>query len=109
MREQYIPLTTNFEGKPQLDFYMAKYANLSFQPFRYDIWQLSEDEAYCPDATSWKAYQDEHWWWVICLYNNIVDIYTEYSAGLSLKIPALSDVQAYLDSQALHDNPEVTI
>ena len=50
----------------------------------FDIYLAEEDEWW--DNISYKYYQSERLWWLICLMNDIVNPFEELEAGQQIKI-----------------------
>lgn len=99
-RRTYCPVISivNSQGVAELslDTLSAAYEGLNDQNITYDTFQLTDSEVSQPDAVAYKFYGDSQLWWIICLFNGIVDPYTELQAGVKLKVPRLDEVLLYL-------------
>lgn len=40
-----------------------------------------------PDKLAYVLYEDSRLWWIICQYNNIIDVHDEFVTGKELLIP----------------------
>jgi hypothetical protein len=85
-----------------LDTLRASYVDLRTQPITCSSFQVTDSEAGTPDAIAYKFYGDEKLWWLICVFNGIVDPYEEIATGVKLLIPKLDEVTAYLTSDTTY-------
>lgn len=51
-----------------------------------------------PELLSNDLYGTVDYWWVLCMFNGVVRIFTDMNAGDLWNIPALSDIQAMLSA-----------
>ena len=52
---------------------------------------IGQDEEQAPDLISYVEYGTEDYWWHIMAYNGLFR-YRDFTAGLSIKIPSLSEI-----------------
>jgi len=48
-----------------------------------------------PDLLSYRIYGDSQYWWILCKFNNIDDIWNDMYIGGDLVIPSLADIEDY--------------
>lgn len=82
-----------------LDYLSAKYANLRYiVPARDSYTITSADECNSP-GLAFDFYGSRDYWWVILLFNGILDPVGGLYVGLTLQLPSLADVNAFLAAQ----------
>ncbi len=45
-----------------------------------------------PDLTSYKLFDDVQYWWILMLYNDVISV-EDWTNGLSITVPLLSDLE----------------
>lgn len=97
-RVSYLSLGGNTK-KPALDYLSPKYLNIKYLlPAAKAYNMTSADQANAP-GIAFSFYGSADYWWVVCLYNGILDPITELTPGRVLQLPNLADVNAFLSSQ----------
>lgn len=97
-RSTYMSLGQNSK-KQSLDYYSSKYKNIKHLLRPSQAYSLTlADYANAP-GLAFKFYGDVGYWWVICLYNGIIDPITGFQPGNTIYLPSLADVNALLSSQ----------
>src|SRR6478736_9365622 len=89
---------------PSLDYFAAKYKNIRhlLAPDRnYTVTHL--DEANAPEL-AFRFFGDVGYWWVICLYNGILDPISDFEPGTEIRLPRISDVNALLSAEDQSSN-----
>lgn len=85
--------------RPYLDFLSPKYLNIKHKlPSAKSYAIDGADQANAP-GIAFSFYGSADYWWIVCLYNGILDPITELVPGLVLQLPNLADVNAFLSSQ----------
>lgn len=86
-------------NRRSLDYLSAKYINIKqiLTPEQSYVVTQS-DEANAP-GLAFRFYGDRGYWWVLCLYNGILDPITGFEPGTVIQIPNLADINALLSSQ----------
>lgn len=98
-RRTYLPLVLITEaGVPEIsgDWLSAAYVDLADQQFSYTTTVLNDTDVAAPDALAYRYYKDSSLWWVIAAFNGVVDPYEEWAVGVTMRVPALDEVLAYL-------------
>ena len=49
-----------------------------------------------PDLISYKVYGSSDYWWMICKFNGICDVFTELISGVVIDIPSILDLNNYI-------------
>lgn len=101
-RQTYMKLNASTR-KPALDYLSAKYKNIRFAlPAKISMVIDHSNVANSPGIAH-LAYGDKNYWWVICLFNGIIDPIADIESGTTLQLPALADINAFLSSQDQQD------
>lgn len=79
-----------------LDWLSANYNNLFEQVSTVQSFVITDTEAGLPDVISYRFYNTEELWWLICVYNGIIDPLTELVTGLTIQIPDLDQSTVFL-------------
>lgn len=99
-RYKMCPSVTTYDtaGKAQykLDYLNAGYLKIK-QVQTYTIFIVTSDMMSHPDLIAYKFYESVDLWWVVCLYNDIIDPVTELYPGRSLKIPDISELNQLIN------------
>lgn len=93
-------LSTSQRGQTQsLDYLSAKYKNIrQILPAKQAYTLSMADYANAP-GLAFRFYGDRNYWWVVCLYNGILDPITGFQPGDVIYLPSLADINALLSSQ----------
>ena len=84
---------------PYVDYLSPKYVNIKYLLPPTKIYNVdASDHANAP-GIAFNFYGSVDYWWVVCMYNGILDPITELEPGTSLQLPSLVDVNAFLSSQ----------
>ncbi len=106
MRSIYVPVQLiTLPGSPKATSYVPDWLNTRYvgQIQNLPVSQrivLEDRYVPYPELLSNDIYGTVDYWWVLCMYNGIVDIFNDMQAGLIWNIPALSDIQAMLSPGA---------
>lgn len=99
-RASYLKLSTS---KKSLDYLSAKYLNISFAiPAESTFVVTSANIANSP-GLAYQIYGDKDYWWVICLYNGILNPIEDLQPGTILQIPSITSVNAFLTRELTED------
>lgn len=101
----YIPIATvQQSGRSAsfqlLDYHQASYNAIRREKINYVEFTVTDSEEHQPDAIAYKFYKDEGFWWLICLFNGIVEPMSELVTGTVIKIPYLSEVLTLLNAKS---------
>lgn len=87
------------ESPDRLNYLSARYKNITFRiPPKQQFTVTHVDRANAPGLAH-LIYGDKSYWWVLCLYNGILDPIEEISPGRVLNLPSLTDINNFLTSQ----------
>lgn len=99
-RRSYAPLAAIEDQRGQayyvIDVLAARYDGMAEAKIGYDTFQVTDTEAFQPDAVAFRYYGDSKLWWLICSFNGIIDPYTEFEPGLKVKVPKLDEAILYM-------------
>jgi hypothetical protein len=94
-RVNYIPMSTD---RKSLDFIKANYNNIKFALSTSKVFVVTDPfEANLP-GIAYELYQDVGLWWILAMYNGIIDPINDIVTGLQLNVPSLTDINAFLDT-----------
>ncbi len=97
-RRAYLTRTTSSSGT-SLDYLSAKYKNIKDLLPAKQSYTLSDfDESNLP-GLAYKFYGDTGYWWIIGLYNGIIDPISGLTPGTVLQLPSLADINSLLTAQ----------
>ena len=60
---------------------------------RYDC--VKKSDLHRPDSLSYRIYGDSQYWWILCKFNNIDDLWNDMYIGGDLVIPSMVDIEAF--------------
>lgn len=86
-------------NKPYLDYLSAKYLNMRFQIAASKNYVVGQSDVANAPGIAFNFYGSVDYWWVVCMYNGILDPISEFAPGLVLQLPTLADVNAFLSAQ----------
>ncbi len=92
-RASYLDTSPN--GK-SIDYLSAKYSNIRFILSARTTYTVTSADAANLPGLSFKFYGDKNYWWVLGLYNGILDPIGGLTPGTSIQIPSITDINAYL-------------
>lgn len=49
-----------------------------------------------PDLISYSVYGYSDYWWMICKFNGICNVFTELVSGIVIDIPSITDLNNYI-------------
>lgn len=84
------------EGYQVADLLSAAYNSIKTEILTFDYFTVTDSEAGLPDLIAKNFYDDENLWWVICLYNGIIDPLVDLTTGMRIKIPTLQATELFL-------------
>lgn len=102
-RGTYLPvlfITTDAGRIKALDLYSARYSEALRNISNFTAFQVSDDSEYRLDIISNKVYGTPDLWWVIGVYNGILNPLWELVTGNFLRIPSRADVEFVLQNKA---------
>lgn len=89
---------TSFYTQTVID-YVSEYDLGSVPEWDYDVnygyIAIKETEEGRPDLLSYRVYQDDKYWWMLCSYNNIMDIQHQFMPGTILKVPSIEYFRSF--------------
>jgi len=94
MRRGLLYEIATVDGKQELDLLSGSLTSFKItRPVRY--YTIGDGDVGRPDAIAFLFYQQERYWWVIAVTNNIIDPINEMTTGRILKIPDILDIYDY--------------
>lgn len=73
----------------------ASYLDLQESVKEYKTYVVTSTDEGLPDKAAYQFYGTSELWWVICVYNGIIEPLEEYRVGLVVKIPTI-DITSFL-------------
>lgn len=105
LRSSHIPVTPAKFG-PSYEI-IPNRASALYNQERYSIDKyltnfervtITAADEYNIHTLTFKIYGTHQYWWVVCLFNGIIDPTTELEAGREIRIPSLVQIQSYLSN-----------
>lgn len=101
-RSFYMSTTTVVQtggSKQVLDYLSPKYKNIRYKlPINQTITIGAHDQANAPGIAH-RIYGDKSYWWVVCMFNGIINPVTELEPGTVIMLPSLNDINALLSEE----------
>lgn len=72
------------------DKYLVGTSSALDKSTNYTMYQVKNNDSY--DYIALKAYNNPTYYWIICDFNNIIDVFDKPVPGTYLKIPVLSNI-----------------
>ena len=95
-RANFLPMTLDFK---RLDYFRALYVDIAFAlPTTKTFFITNAWEANLP-GLAFNLYNDINYWWVLGLYNGIVDPILDVSVGKQMKAFNKEDAIAYMSAK----------
>lgn len=98
-RVTYMTTSTAKASTQSLDYFSAKYLNIKNVLPVSQIYTLNLSDYANAPGLAFQFYGDTGYWWVICLYNGIIDPITGFQPGDTINLPSLADINALLSNQ----------
>jgi hypothetical protein len=89
---KFEPVYVNHKGKTLKDITTVKSYEMflvNLDNVQYRIATIPKEVENRPDLLSFLAYGTSGYWWLLILFNGILDPYTELTADKEIKIPIL--------------------
>jgi hypothetical protein len=93
-RVTYMKVST----QKTLNYMSAKYKNIKFLLEPQDSYQITSSDASNLPGLAHKFYGDKGYWWIIGLYNGILDPVTDLVPGTVIQLPSLTDINNLLST-----------
>lgn len=79
-----------------LNYLSAKYLNIRFIVPARETFVVDQSYAANAPGIAYDYYGSQDYWWVVCLFNGILDPVEDFTPGLKLQLPSLADINAFL-------------
>ena len=70
----------------------------------FQLHTVTELDEFAAPTIAQRYYDNHEYWWVICLYNDIIDPTTELYAGKNIRIPDQRELERYLSQSLVSTN-----
>lgn len=84
--------------KPSLNYSSARYKNIKFLLQAQRTYLVKQGDACNLPGIAFKEYGDKDYWWVIGLYNGIIDPIQDLTPGTLLQLPSITDINTLLSA-----------
>jgi hypothetical protein len=107
-RSSHIPIAQVNLGRRT--YLIPDRANASFYTERKELERhltafsshiVTERDAYSAPTISFIYYNTKDYWWLVCLYNNIVFPTKELHVGLEIRIPDFNQLETYMSANRI--------
>ena len=92
--------TTIVDGKVEYD-YLNSTINKFVTNYPVSYYRISQQDLMRPDAISYKMYGTEEYWWIICMLNDINDVFHDMNVGDLIKLPSISDIYTFYKQNSI--------
>ena len=79
-----------------LSYLSAKYLNIRYIVPARDTFVVTQAYVANAPGIAFDYYGSQDYWWVVCLFNGILDPIEDFVPGLALQLPSLTDINAFL-------------
>ena len=76
---------------PALDYLSPKYLNLRYLLPPAKIYNIDASDRANAPGIAFSFYGSVDYWWVVCMYNGIMDPITQLAPGKTLQLPSLAN------------------
>lgn len=83
----------------RLNYLSAKYKNIKFRIPPKQQYTVTQGDTANSFGLAFSIYGDKGYWWVLCMFNGILDPISEIAPGTLLNLPSLADINNFLTSQ----------
>ncbi len=92
---------TNFLSKVETVSGLNEYDMLSSN---WDLFEINNPITYDnvlildlhrPDKLSFRIYGDSQYWWILCKFNHIDDVWNDMNIGDDLIVPSMADIEDF--------------
>lgn len=92
-RSDFMPII-DVEGVKERDILTNYWEEFETKrPVQYH--NVSYGDSQRPDLISLKYYGTDQYWWVVCKYNQIDDVWNDLIEGDTIKIPHIQDIREF--------------
>ena len=93
-RTNFLPKVENGNDVLEYDMILSNWDLFEIKnPIRFD--NVKYGEVQRPDLLSYRIYGSSEYWWILCKFNQIDDVWNDIYVGQDLIIPSLQDIQLF--------------
>lgn len=93
-RTNFLKEDVNGDGIAEWDLLLSNWDLFeTTQPLRFDTVKYGDIQR--PDVLSFRIYGTSSFWWVLCKFNQIDDVWNDLYVGMELLVPDPKDVRDY--------------
>ena len=92
-RATYI---TSTKKKDRFDFVSARYKNMRWLLRHTETYEVTASDTANLPGIAFRVYGDVGYWWILGMYNGIIDPVADIRPPLTLGIPSLSSINTFL-------------
>lgn len=94
----------------RLNYLSAKYKNIKFRLVPKQQYVVTHIDTANAPGLAHSIYGDKGYWWILCMFNGILNPIEEIAPGTTLRLPSLVDINNFLTNQGTTlTNSTVTI
>jgi hypothetical protein len=83
----------------RLNYLSAKYKNIKYRLIPKQQYVVTHVDTANAPGLAHSIYGDKSYWWILCMFNGILNPISEIAPGTVLRLPSLVDINNYLTSQ----------
>lgn len=99
-RSNYLSLGAD---RKSLDYLSAKYLNIRFSIPPERTFVVTNSSIANTFGLAYQLYGDKNYWWILALYNGIINPVTDLKPGDVLQLPSLTSINAFLTRELAQD------
>jgi len=93
-RTNFLSQATNADDIIEYDLILNNWDLFDItQPVTFDTVQYGDIQR--PDVLSYRIYGQPQYWWILCKFNQIDDLWNDMYVGMDLIIPSLNDITTF--------------
>lgn len=91
-----------------LSYLSAKYLNIRYILPATDVFVVNQAYVANAPGVAFEYYGSQDYWWIVCMFNGILDPIEDLTPGRTLQLPRLTDINAFLSLKETEDQ-ELTV
>jgi hypothetical protein len=93
-RSNFLFKNTNADNVIEYDLILSHWDLFEIKhPVTFDTVQYGDMQR--PDILSFRLYGKSEYWWIVCKFNQIDDVWNDLFVGMDLIIPSVADITSF--------------
>jgi len=96
-RTNFLSQETNDNDIIEYDLLLSNWDLFEIKkPIRFDTIRYGDIQR--PDILSYRIYGLSGYWWILCKFNQIDDVWNDMEVGMDIIIPNINDIERYYNN-----------